>query len=295
VFRSTPLVRGAVALGSIVAVAVACQAALAGGGVFGYDATAPLKLVVHSQTTQGGALVRDVSYAAAGRSVSAYLVSPAGADVQVNAGILFLHMYGAGGSRDEFVDEAVALAGRGVVSLLPTGLIPWQVKPTGLKHDRKAVIAQVIELRRGLDLIAQEAPAAAAKLAFVGHDFGAMYGAMLAGVDHRLKAVVLMTPTARLEDWFSYDYGGAQQPAYVRGLADLEPIAYVGRIKPAPVLFQFSSADTFIPTSVARAVYAKASKPKSIAFYSAGHTLSAQAERARDAYLVTHLGLPAAS
>ena len=106
--------------------------------LFKYDASAPFDVTVNSENVQSGATVMELTYQAAdaqftsktvGRIV-AYLVKPAGDGPF--AGVLFMHGLGSGwGNRKEFLDEAVALAGRGVVSLLPMGIFPWMVPFTG--------------------------------------------------------------------------------------------------------------------------------------------------------------------
>src|SRR5581483_4111551 len=69
--------------------------------------------------------------------VAAYLVKPAGnLAADSHAGILFLHWLGQIHSdRTEFLAEAVQLARRGAVSLLPQGTFPWRVAPTGTARD----------------------------------------------------------------------------------------------------------------------------------------------------------------
>lgn len=53
----------------------------------------------------------------------------------------------------------------------------------------------VIDLRRALDLLLAQPGADPKRIAFVGHDYGSMHGAILAGVDRRPQSYVLLTPT----------------------------------------------------------------------------------------------------
>ena len=41
-------------------------------------------------------------------------------------------------------------------------------------------------------------------MAYVGHDFGAMYGTLAAAVDPRVTHFVFMAGTASFSDWFLY-------------------------------------------------------------------------------------------
>src|SRR5690348_13032727 len=90
--------------------------------VFDYDASIPFDVKVNTETEQDGATVTELSYAAhdkkfasklGGRTV-AYLVRPAQKQGPF-AGVVFMHWLTS--SHKEFLDEAVALAKRGVVSL----------------------------------------------------------------------------------------------------------------------------------------------------------------------------------
>ena len=87
---------------------------------FSYDKSAPLNVKQVSAKVQNGVTIEDITYTGVnGDTVPAYLVIPNGAGKF--AGILWGHwlMDGAANSnRTEFLDEAIALAPSGVVSLL---------------------------------------------------------------------------------------------------------------------------------------------------------------------------------
>jgi len=61
---------------------------------------------------------------------------------------------------------------------------------------------QVIDLRRALDLLAAQPGLDHDRIAFVGHDFGAMTGALLAGADKRPRWYVLMAATTSFPAWY---------------------------------------------------------------------------------------------
>jgi hypothetical protein len=191
-----------------------------------YDESAPLGLVEKKAKTRGGAQVVDVVYAAGERRVSAFLVRPKG---KPRAAMLWAHWYGeeANTNRTEFLPDAVALAKDGVVSLLPQGSFPWEADVSeDAAEDRQLAIEQIIQLRRGLDLLQQEATDA--PLAFVGHDYGAMYGASLVA-DKRPQAYVLMAPDATFSNWFlKYFVPGASKPELDEAFAPLDPVNNVG-------------------------------------------------------------------
>lgn len=268
------------------------QAAVKSPSPFAYDSSAPLSVRVVSTVREGAAIVKDIVYVSGERTISAYLVAPAAQEANARRpSVLFAHQLEREVSREEFLSEAKALAERGVVSLLPAGFFPWSIQPAGVGLDRQLVIEQVITLRRGLDLLLGEAQVDPTRVAFVGHDFGAMYGMLMAGADRRAKTFVLLAPTNRFADWFGYSYPGAYQPAYRRGMKDLDPETWAARAAPSYLYFQFGRNDRFVDVAVARRLYSKAKKPKFIKIYRADHNLNATARAARTVFLAKRLRL----
>jgi cephalosporin-C deacetylase-like acetyl esterase len=240
--------------------------------------------------------VHDITYAAPGGTpASAYLVVPTRARPPY-AAVLFGHWLGPGSSRAEFLSEALGLARKGVVSLLPQGDFPWFVDPVGNEQDTANITAEVIKLRRGLDLLTARSDVDPSRIAFVGHDYGAMAGSIVSAVDSRVSAEILMAPDATYFNWFNkywIGYEGAQADAYSALLAPYDPIEYVGHAPAGGVLFQFSAHDQYVTPAVRDALLAAASEPKSAQIFSnAGHHLNNAARRARDAWLASKLGLP---
>ena len=56
-------------------------------------------------------------------------------------------------------------------------------------HDR---VQQILDMRRGADLLLARSDMDPKRLAYVGHSYNAATGAFLAGIDKRFKAFVLM-------------------------------------------------------------------------------------------------------
>jgi predicted esterase len=195
--------------------------------------------------------------------------------------------------RDEFVDEAMTMANHGVVSLLVSGYFPWYVTPTDKDADRMAMICQIRELRRALDLLLDQPGVDPSRIAFVGHSMGAMHGADLVAVDHRIKAAVLMAPHATLTDWVFEGYGldASTEPGYRAAMASFDPIAFVPHANPTALFFEFGGDDSFVPRNVAQALYEAASEPKKIGWYGGGHDLDEKAQADRTAWLTSELNL----
>jgi len=117
--------------------------------------------------------------------------------------VLFLHWLGQINSdRDEFLAEAITLAHRGVVAVLPQGTFPYTVDPAGTSADVAAVQHQLDAYRAALRTLFDRQDVDAARVALVGHDYGAMYGSLLVDRDHRIRTAVLATPDATWGNWF---------------------------------------------------------------------------------------------
>jgi predicted esterase len=254
-----------------------------------YDSSAPVGLLEKKTKSQGGVEVADVVYDAGDRKVSAFLVRP---QRNLKAAVLWAHWYGeeANTNRTEFLPDAVALAKNGVLSLLPQGLFPWQ-EPLSedAQVDQELAVEQIVELRRGLDVLQNEA--GDVPLGFVGHDYGAMFGAALVA-DKRPQAYVLMAPDATFSNWFiKYFVRGASKPELDAAFAPLDPLNNIDDAAPASVLFQFAKSDRYVPYYVADKLTEAAGDAADTETYESGHELDDEARKDRLAWLRAELGL----
>jgi fermentation-respiration switch protein FrsA (DUF1100 family) len=246
-------------------------------------------MVEKKTKAQKGAKIVDLVFEAADRKVSAFLVRPLG---KPKAAVLWAHWYGeeSNTNRSEFLPDAVALARSGVVSLLPQGSFPWQESvDEDAGTDQQLAAAQVVQLRRGLDLLQQEA--GDVPIGFVGHDYGAMFGSMLVA-DKRPQAYVFMAPDATFSNWFiKYFVRGASKAELDQAFAPFDPVNNVSDAAPASVFFQFAKSDKYVPGYVADKLYEAASDPKSEKSYATGHELDDAARADRLDWLRKQLGL----
>jgi dienelactone hydrolase len=228
-------------------------------------------------------------------AVRAYLVRPGGhLPRHAYAGILFLHWLGQIHSdRTEFLAEATELAGQGAVSLLPQGKFPWQADPVGTWRDVTSVEAQLFYFQQALNWLIGRPYVDRDRVGLVGHDYGAMYGALLASSDHRVHAAVLATPDATWGDWFVKYWLGYTGPraAHYEGLFDkVQPVDHVSRLG-AHELFQWAGQDIYVSASVRRQ-FAQHAPRAQVDFYAGSdHQLTDAALADRDAFLARQLGL----
>jgi dienelactone hydrolase len=266
--------------------------------LFGYDRSLPLDLREMSTQSEGGITIRDVTFASIDPRhgpIEAFIVRPPGSGPF--AGILYFHWLGKPrGDRTEFLEEAVALATHGVVSVLVQGYFPWKEPPKDGPSDRQQVIDQVIDTRRAMDVLVAQPGVDVDRLGYVGHDYGAMYGAILAAVDARAKAYVLVAGLGDFGAW-SLKYwphtAAAGEAVYRKTVADVDPINFIALASPASLLFQFAKRDIYISEAAAAEFFDQASAPKDVRWYDAEHDLHIEAAaRDRNEWLRRQLIVP---
>lgn len=277
--------------------AAAAPAAPIDATLFDYDRNAPFDVKEIGTETRDGAVVRDLTFVGTKAPIKAYLVTPANG-AGPHAAVLWVHWLGEPETtnRTQFLPEAVALASRGVVSLLVEGMWAnpkwWDGRK--LETDLAEGINQVVELRRAMDLLLSQPNVDAARFAVVGHDFGAMYASIASALDGRAKTFVFAAPTPRMSNW--YLLGRKLEPAalaaYKAELRPIDPVEWIPKLAPKPVFFQFASNDRYVPARHAAEYYAAALPRKVMATYDTTHDMHLAAViEDRAAWLVRELGL----
>jgi dienelactone hydrolase len=272
---------------------------------FDYDQKAPLGIKQIGVKHRERATVYDITYTSPnGGDVPAYLVVPKGRGPF--AGVIWGHWYWDNSSmrnRKQFLDEAVLLAQAGVVSLLTDGPVarPGHVATTDPLDERDALefFQQVMDMRRGVDVLLARRNVDPKRIAFVGHSYNAGIGALLSGVDRRFKAFVLMAGSTSDEvgreskgfQEFRQKVGAEKYDAFVAKYAWLDQGKYVSHAAPAVVFLQYATQEEFLTPERAHQYAAVVSEPKQFQLYEAPHALNAEARRDRIAFLTEQLKL----
>jgi len=214
------------------------------------------------------------------------------------AAILYSHWYepeSGNSNRSQFIEEASELARAGAVCLLIETL--WSDPDFFMKRtqndDAQNSIEEVVNTRRAIDVLLSQPNVDSSRFAFVGHDFGGMYGALTGGLDQRPTHYILMAATPRFSDWYLYAprLEGDAWEAFIHQMSEIDPITQIQRLSPAPVFFQFATNDPHVPKERAEEFFAAATEPKEIKWYEAGHALNPDATLDRKAWLKENLGL----
>jgi predicted esterase len=233
------------------------------------------------------AQVREVSYGEA-PGTKAWLVEPDSRTRKApHCAVLFVHWYEpeAGDSnRNQYLREAIPLAdSHGCVSLLVDTMWsrPEWFRGRDASRDFENSEAQVRNLGQALDYLLARKDIDRNRVAYVGHDFGAMYGAVLASRDKRVRAWALQAGTASFSDWFLYfpQRTGDERQAVIDRLAPLDPVRHIANAK--PLLLQFGKHDRHVPEQRAKQMFEAAQEPKQVLWYEAGHGLNSQAVQDR--------------
>jgi len=273
-------------------------------GVDGILTDDPEGLVLHAKErarivmseTRGAVVIEDLVYRNSFKEYdAAYRVCP----VKRTAApaILFVHWLEPSHStsnRTQFLDESIALAQKGACSLLVSTMWagPDWFRQRDPAKDRTATARQITRIKDALDFLLETPGIDAARLAYVGHDFGGMAGAALAGAERRVALWAFQAATPRWHEWYllGRKLEGAEREKVVAEMAATDPIQMVAAAK-GSFLFQFGTTDPYVPKPRAEEFFAAAPEPKKVLYYEAGHGLNAQSGTDRMAWLATGLAL----
>jgi len=133
---------------------------------------------------------------------------------------------------------------------------------------RDAIKQTVFDLRCGLDYLDTRSDIDTSKTGYVGISLGGVAGTVFCGVDDRVEVPVICIAG-----------GGLRAMSGVAGFGDeitsmmapIEPLNFVERISPRPLLFINAEDDEVIPKPMAMLLHAKADKPKKVIWYQSKH------------------------
>jgi dienelactone hydrolase len=280
---------------------------------FDYDSHAGLEMRETDVHKRDKVRLIELNYAgASGDRVPAYLLIPPGGGPF--PAIIWGHWLMKGSplaNKDEFLEEAVILARSGVVSLLidaPQARNDWVEAKSdagpleAAKQQSEAAVHQVTDLRRGIDLLYGRPDVDRKRIAYVGHSWDAHVGALLAGVETRITAYVLMASGyADEEEAFASkdpktvahikEVGEDNIREYFREYAWDDPVYFLGHTDRESIFLQFASGDPITKEMAQKYLDRFSAKDKKMEFYDAPHALNAAARLDRDRWLQKHLGI----
>jgi dienelactone hydrolase len=270
--------------------------------VFAYDRASPTGLRDSLRSTDSDSVaVYAVSFASprGGRATGVLCVPPGGGPF---AGILLQH--GMPGNAEQTLVAARHLARHGAVVLSLDA--PWARRGSApvafTLQDSADQVQLIVDMQRGVDVLVARRDVDPARLAYVGVSYGGAMGALLAGVERRLKTYVLAVGDGGLVSHFT----GADDPPngpfgvsrerwnrWLAAMRPIEPLRFVGQAAPASLFFQSGRHDRLVPPADAVWLHRAASEPKTVRWYEAGHGLGPQARVDQLEWLQRTVGMKA--
>ncbi len=174
-----------------------------------------------------------------------------------------------------FFNEARRLAQNGmVVMLMDTSAV--QIETAGYSPSlNNLTIQSVVNVRRAVDLLSVRPKVDGRRVGFIGQAAGANLGGIIAGIEKRIRALILISADAR--------------PSSTNGKENLSSFLdganYLGYAAPAFLLFQYSEKKGNISRETAMNCFQCASQPKTIKWYSGPPLGDVQARTDRLAWL----------
>jgi dienelactone hydrolase len=281
------------------------SAAVAGELDLATESCKPLALkrqaITHPQVPDSLKVVNLDYSACDGKPLKAYLISSSNVQAGKQPAILYVHWFDPrvkNSNREEFVAEAVAYVQKGGVTLLVSTF--WSV-PGGYydkrrwQDDYSNTVSQLRDLRRELQLLRTEPGVDAKKIVYVGHDYGAVFGAMLAPYEPEVAGWALSAGAADISSWYLYGSAsgvptGDDLKKYLAQFAPIQPYVLLKKSS-APVLLQYAKADEFINDEQQQKM--RSSMPKGSIFkvYESNHAMELPAIRVeREQWVSEKLG-----
>jgi pimeloyl-ACP methyl ester carboxylesterase len=285
----------------VVAIAALALAGRTGSGaqLFNYDSKRPFDTTCTALRGRTDVEIKGCGFSGPrGGRLSFFLVTPKNVKPPF-AGVLFQH--GGGQSMTNYLSEALILARVGVVSMITDAPALGEGKSSEINtmkleaaRDHQAEV--VITERRALDWLLLQQGVDAKRIAYVGHSYGGIAGGVLAGVESRISAFVLIGTIPsyarhirenRSAYWQDMRRNMSQEECdrTLTMMQETDPERYLTAAR-APVLVQCARFDTDDNVRDCPEVHRLAAGPKRLSWYDDDHNFtSLEAMRDRLAWL----------
>ena len=129
----------------------------------------------------------------------------------------------------------------------------------------------MIAARRAADVLSALPEVDGDRLGLVGWSAGARIGAIVAGVDRRLRAFDLLSGGSIPVSTYAAAVPETLRPAVRRELGAVDPLHWVHLAPPGSVLFQDGRRDEVVPRVALEALVRAAGKAGEVRWYDQGH------------------------
>lgn len=139
----------------------------------------------------------------------------------------------------------------------------------GLKYWTRNTISQtVFDLQRAVDFLETRPEIDKDRIGYYGISLGGIIGTIFCGLDERIKAPVIVIAGGSLNLMFGKEALSHEVLDYV---SIIDPINFVHKIAPRPLLMINAEKDEVIPPLTSKLLYQKAKTPKNIIWYPTKH------------------------
>jgi len=240
---------------------------------FAYDATAPLRYLDRGVVNHDFPIeIHDVSFSSGGRRIDGLLAVPPGKGPF--PAVLYLH--GSGGDRAQMIVPASWMAARGVVALtitMPeTPSVGGESARQQLTADRQAVVTTIVAARRAVDALRALDEVKPDRIGFVGFSAGARMGAILSGVEPRIRAFDLLSGGSPPVQEYARQAPAELRPAVLRELGAVDPLRWVAHARRGTILLQDGRHDEVVPRASLQALATAAGRAAEVRWYDQGHS-----------------------
>ena len=151
---------------------------------------------------------------------------------------------------------------------------------TDIDEDARAIVQTVIDLRRAVDYLQSRADVDPDRIGYVGVSMGGILGAIFSGADARVRAPILIVGGGGWRTLITYSQIGPaitmrnhveknnlDVDAIANKFEVVEPLNFIWRVSPRPVLFINGKRDTLVPPEANRLLHRMAGEPKTIVWF----------------------------
>jgi uncharacterized protein len=139
----------------------------------------------------------------------------------------------------------------------------------GYRYWTRDLITQtVFDLRRAVDFIQTREELDPRRIGYFGISLGGIIGTIFCSVDERVEVPVIVLAGGKLNLMFGKDVLSGDTKDY---LSIIDPINYVAKISPRPLLMINAAYDDVVPPITSKLLFNAAKKPKEIIWYPAKH------------------------
>lgn len=244
--------------------------------LFEYDPELALDIQEVSSRIESDLSIIDITYASPmGGRVPATLIVPAGSGPF--AGLVMQR------SMELEIGMRYACHGAVVIYVDPPSFRPQDSGPrdilTFTTQDRREQIQLIVDLRRAIDLLIARTEVDPERIAYLGVSYGGAMGGLLAGIEDRLQAFVLIVGDGGLVTHVTNEELLSMSPeefiegygAWIDSMWPIEPIHYVSQASSVPFLFQNATRDQYVNVQDALQYQAVAGEPKQVIWYNSEH------------------------